>query len=219
MATLAPAARDVLVRILKASESAITECVSALKEGRIIAYPTETVYGLGVDATNKEALKKLFQVKKRDETKPSSVAVSGIEKAKGIAIFSKIAEALAKRFLPGPLTLVVPAIVPMPLISLDGKVGIRIPSNEFSQQLLRNFPNPITATSANISGQESVTRAADLDKTLLDRIDIAVDAAESKYKQGSTVVEVLDSNYKILREGAITKEAIMKAAEDLFTNT
>ena len=88
------------------------------------------------------------------------------------------------------------------------KWGIRIPGNEFSQRLLRNFPHPITATSANISGQESVTRAADLDKTLLDRTDIAVDAAESKYSQGSTVVEALDSSYKILREGAISSAEI-----------
>ncbi|MDE1874221.1 MAG: threonylcarbamoyl-AMP synthase [Candidatus Micrarchaeota archaeon] len=200
-----------MVRVLRASASAVSECANALSEGKVVAYPTETVYGLGVDSANRKALKRLFQVKKRDETKPSSVAVANVERAEEIAVFNSIAKMLAKKFLPGPLTLVVKAIAPIPLISLNGKVGIRIPSNEFSQQLLQKFPNPITATSANISGQESVTRASDLDKTLLERVDIAVDAAESRYKQGSTVVEVLDSSCRILREGAITRQAIESA--------
>ncbi len=197
-----------MARIVKASSSAVSECAKVLESGGIVAYPTETVYGLGVDATNPKALKSLFAVKERDMTKPSSVAVSGIEKAKEIAIFNQTAEKLAMRFLPGPMTLVVRAILPMPLISLNGKIGIRIPSNDFSNKLLRQFPRPITATSANISGQGSVTRASDLHSKIIDSVDVVVDSQESKYGQGSTVVEVLDSRVKILREGAIASEEI-----------
>ncbi|MDE1855139.1 MAG: threonylcarbamoyl-AMP synthase [Candidatus Micrarchaeota archaeon] len=200
-----------MVRIIKASAAAVSECARALSEGKMIAYPTETVYGLGVDATNREALRRLFQVKKRDEGKPSSVAVADVEKAKEIAVFNSIAERLARKFLPGPLTLVVKAIAPMPLISLNGKIGIRVPSSSFSQELLRHFPNPITATSANISGIESITRASDLDKKLAESVDIIVDSVESKYRQGSTVVETLDSSYRILREGAISSKDLEAA--------
>ncbi len=202
-----------MAKFLKADADAVAECARVLASGGIIAYPTETVYGLGVDSTNRAALKKLFTAKKRDESKPASIAVANVERAKDIAIFNRVAETLALKFLPGPLTLVVRAITPIPLLSLNGKVGIRIPSNDFSQRLLRQFPNPITATSANISGFGSIAHAVDLDEKLLGSVGLVVDSDESEYAQGSTVVEVTDSGYKILREGAIGKDKLASAFE------
>ncbi|MCL5239655.1 MAG: L-threonylcarbamoyladenylate synthase [Candidatus Marsarchaeota archaeon] len=197
-----------MVKILKSGPSALAECADALARGGIVAYPTETVYGLGVDAMNGDAVKALFAAKKRDESKPSSIAVADLDWAKKFAIFNETAELLASAFLPGPLTLVAEAVAPLPLLSLNGKVGVRVPSNAFAQALLRLFANPITATSANISGAGSVTRASDLDKSLLESLDIVADIPECEYAQGSTVVDVSDGGCKILREGAISAARI-----------
>ncbi len=200
-----------MARILRSNAVAIDDCARALSEGRAIAYPTETVYGLGVDATNREAVRRLFQIKKREVGKPVSVALANVESAKRFAVFNENAEALATRFLPGPLTLVLKAISPIPMITSDNKIGIRVPSNSFSQELLPRFGKPITATSANISGQESVTRAADLDRSLLDLLEIVVDSNESRYGQGSTVVDASGEAPVILREGAISRTALESA--------
>ena len=195
-------------RILKASASSAAECVKALAKGRAVVYPTETVYGLGVDATNRKAVRLLFRIKKRDPKKPTSIAVANLKEAEKIAHFNKLALKLAKKFLPGPLTLVLKAKKSLPVLADDGTIGIRIPDSRFTHTLLLKFKKPITATSANISGARSASDLDQIDKQLLEMTEIIIDGSRTKYKIGSTVVDATGDEPKILREGAISRKSI-----------
>jgi len=195
-------------RILKASASSADECVKALAKGRAVVYPTETVYGLGVDATNRKAVRLLFRIKKRDPKKPTSIAVANLKEAEKIAHFNKLALKLAKKFLPGPLTLVLKAKKSLPVLADDGTIGIRIPDSRFTHTLLLKFKKPITATSANISGARSASDLDQIDKQLLEMTEIIIDGSRTKYKIGSTVVDATGDEPKILREGAISRKSI-----------
>lgn len=199
------------VKILKAGNAALKECVDALAEGKVIIYPTDTAYGLGVDATNKAAFRRLLAIKRRNPAKPVSVAVANIEDAFKLAEFSKPALTLAREFMPGPVTLVLKARRNMPPITLKGKIRIRIPDNKFTLSMLRMLGRPVTATSANISGDKSVYSFKQLDERLLRLADIAVDGAETKYHAESTVIYALGSTPKILREGVIGFRKMEKA--------
>lgn len=197
-----------MVKTLKPNSDSIQECVSALEEGLAIIYPTETVYGLGVDATNRLAVSNLFKIKERDPSEPLSLAVASVEKARELAEFSETASLLADKFLPGPLTLVLKAKRSMPLITANGRIGIRIPSNEFALELLQRYSKPITATSANISGMHPATDAGKVSRLILGRVAIFVDAEKTEYGKESSVVEVFGNEFKLLREGAIKMKAI-----------
>lgn len=190
------------------------QCIEALTEGKVILYPTETVYGLGADATNREAVEKIFRIKNRNKSKPISVALASVEDAKEIAYFNKFADVLAEKFMPGPLTLVLKSKVRIPLITFKGKIGIRIPDNKFIQILLQEFRRPITATSANISGFKSATNVGEIDKKLLKFVEIIVEGQAANFKKESTVVEITGSKPKILREGAVSKE-MMEGVEGM----
>jgi L-threonylcarbamoyladenylate synthase len=207
---LVPAAWECLymARLLRADEASLQQCVRALLEGKAIIYPTETVYGLGVDAMNKSAVDRLFKIKGREKNKQVSIAVSNIEQAKKLAVFNRFSNALADRFLPGPLTLVLKAKIMIPFITTNGKIGIRVPSNRFAQSLLQRFSKPITATSANLSGLKSAVDVAEMDRRLLDNVELVVEDPEIKYKKESTVIDLSNSKPRIIREGAITKEQI-----------
>lgn len=198
-----------VARLLKINHSSMLECAKALSQGKAIVYPTETVYGLGVDATNDKAVRMLFRIKGRSAGKPVSIALADIETAKRIAHFNRFTDELARKFLPGPLTLVLKAKKRMPLIAPDGKIGIRIPDNTFLLCLLRTFGKPITSTSANLSGSKSAVSASEVDKKLLKSVEILIRAPRTRYMKESTVVDMTGKTPKILREGAISKNEIM----------
>ena len=197
-----------MAEVLKPGVTALRKCIKALSAGKAIVYPTETVYGLGADATNKLAVKRLFEIKTRDPSKPMSIALADVSAAEKFAIFNDTARMLAKKFLPGPLTLVLKARRSLPLITLKGTVGIRIPNHSFALSLLRRFKKPITATSANVSGLRSAVLASDVHSRLWTNVEIVVDDSETKYRLESTVLDVTSDKPKILREGAIKKGAI-----------
>lgn len=182
--------------VIKQNSSAIEKAVSVLNSQGLIIYPTETCYGIGADATDENAIAKVLQIKKRPPEKKVSVAVSSLEMAKKYFSLNHKAEKLAGAFMPGPLTLIV-----------NGN-SFRIPSNKFVLKLIEKFGKPITATSANISGQDSIY---DIDKIIQifgGEIDLIIDAGNLPVRKVSTVFD-LDMN-KILREGAITEQEIMK---------
>ncbi len=204
-----------MARILKPSQSAAAECAKALSKGRAVIYPTETVYGLGVDATNRKAVRSLFEIKKRDPKKPVSVAVASLSQAKRIAEFNKSAIALAKSFLPGPMTIVLRSRVSLPQITARGKIGIRIPKNSFVLLMLKKFGKPVTSTSANISGLKSASDTDQLDASLVPLVDILIDGGETKHKTESTVVDASLAKPKILREGAISAGQIARVLKGI----
>lgn len=183
------------------------EAVKVLKEGGIIVYPTDTIYGLAVDAFNLEAIGKLFVLKKRSQ-KPLPVIVSNMTMAKTIADISREQEAIMKKYWPGAITFVVKkkAIVPNALTLGLETVGIRIPQSDISVQLAHLLGNPITSTSANISGNKVCTTIDEVIREFSDfesQPDYFLDAGELKEIPPSTVVDLTEKPAKVLREGPV----------------
>jgi L-threonylcarbamoyladenylate synthase len=191
-------------------DKAIKEAAAIIKAGGLVVYPTETVYGLGASAFSRIAVLKVFAAKKRPLDNPLSVAVKDMKQADEIAYVNTAARKLAKVFLPGPLTIVLKkkANLPKELTSGSGKVGIRIPRNEIALKLIK-LAGPITATSANISGQHPITTADEARKQLAGRVDFVLDGGPSQIGVESTVVDVSEEGKcEILRDGAIARVTI-----------
>ena len=132
----------------------IERAVSVLQHDGLIVYPTDTIYGLGADAFSEEAIEKVYEAKKRDLAKPISIAVSDAEMLAAVSHIDRAMEEFIGRFLPGPVTVVVPARTMLPeiLTGGTGMIGIRIPAHELALKIIERFDAPITATSANLSG-------------------------------------------------------------------
>lgn len=193
-------------------ERAFSEAVAALSEGGLVVYPTETVYGLGADASSDEAAAKVFKAKNRPLENPISVAVDSIDMARKTIEMTKAAEALFENFLPGPLTIIMRA---KPFISElvtagTGKVGVRIPDHPIALKLIESFGEPITSTSANLSGKTPPATAEEALKQLGESVDVALDSGECRIRTPSTVVDATLDRLKILREGPIAAEEIEK---------
>lgn len=176
-----------------------------LKQGGVVLYPTDTLYGLAVDATNPEAMKRLYAVKARDAHKPVSIVVPNIVAMEKFVVLTPEARALAERFLPGALTLVAPGQ------GSGERIGVRIPDDAFCEELSQTFGKPFTATSANISGEPACTT---VDAILVqfgaraNGIDLVIDDGERGSSMPSTVVSVMADTPEIVREGAIPKEKL-----------
>jgi L-threonylcarbamoyladenylate synthase len=206
MTTLAPC------RILPADAGAISEAVRILRDGGLVAFPTETVYGLGGDATNDHAVAAIFAAKGRPRFNPLIVHVADRAAAEALVAFTPQARALADAFWPGALTLVLPRRADSKLSLLVGAgldtVAIRVPSNLIAAQLLRATARPIAAPSANASGTISPTLAAHVAQSLGDRIDLILDGGATKHGIESTVIGFEDGAAVLLRPGAIARDAI-----------
>ena len=178
------------------SENATTEDVraaaTAIRQGELVVYPTETVYGLGADALDADAVDRMFSAKSRDRSKPVSMGVPGVESAREYTEPTAREAAFMERFLPGPVTVVVgkTAAVPDELTAGRDRVGIRIPEHDLALSLL-DAVAPVTATSANISGNPSARRLSDVDARVREAATVALDGGETP-GGGSTVVDVSD---------------------------
>jgi L-threonylcarbamoyladenylate synthase len=186
----------------------ITQAVSILRRGGLVAFPTETVYGLGADATNPLAVRGIFAAKGRPSTNPLIVHVASVEVARRYAThWRMIADQLAARFWPGPLTLVLPktdAIVAEVSAGLS-TVGLRVPNHPLALELLRDFDGPIAAPSANRSNHISPTQAAHVRAELGDRVDLILDGGPCSVGIESTVLDVSGDRPRILRPGGISQ--------------
>lgn len=178
-------------------------------------YPTDTVYGLGVDARDREAVLRLRELKGSGGEKHYSIAVSDLDMMREYAEVTPLAERLAQNFLPGKLTLVLKAKNLPKELSDDGTIGVRIPDHPVVQELIRTIGGPITATSANVSGQPTARTVSEILAQFGDRaLEITFDPAwpqELPPSQPSTVVDARGGTPIILREGAIPEAEIMKA--------
>jgi L-threonylcarbamoyladenylate synthase len=196
------------------SEEGITEAVEILRKGRLVIFPTDTLYGLGCNALDEPAIRSVFAVKKRPASSPLSIAVSDIEMMKQYAEFPDEAEKLAEAFLPGALTLVLKKKnLPDVLTGDLPKVGLRIPKSEIVLRLIRLLGVPITATSANISGNPPPTTAEDA-ISQIPEADIVLDAGPLGEGFPSTVIDMSEKP-KILREGAIKREELEKVIGEI----
>ncbi len=200
-------------RIKHENEDWLTKAISLINSGDIVAFPTETVYGLGADATNEQACKKIYELKSRPGNNPIIVHVATIEHAREIGEFSETAEIIAENFWPGPLTIVVPLKPKSGLCTTVSAglntVGIRIPANEIALELIKKSGKPIAAPSANISNYVSPTEAAHVRDAFGDNVYV-IDGGKATYGLESTIIDVSGPHQKLLRYGFITPDTISK---------
>jgi L-threonylcarbamoyladenylate synthase len=178
---------------------------AAVRAGDLVVYPTETVYGLGADALDPDAVEQVFAAKRREHDDPVSVAVPDVEAAAAHVRLTDRARRFAERFLPGAVTLVAECgrDVPDALTAGRDRVGVRVPDHEVALALLERVA-PITATSANVSGRPSVRHPDDLDDEIREAATVVLDAGETPGGTGSTVVDV--ERGEVIREGAMAEE-------------
>ncbi|MFC5971722.1 L-threonylcarbamoyladenylate synthase [Halomarina salina] len=172
------------------TDAALDRAADACRRGECVVYPTETVYGLGADALDPEAVERVFELKGRDRDKPVSLAVSEAGDLDDHVRLSERERAFAEAFLPGPVTLVAERRDAVPDVLTGGRdrVGVRVPDHEVALALLRRAGTPLTATSANRSGAGSARRVAEVDSSIRDAC-VVLDAGETP-GGGSTVVDV-----------------------------
>ncbi len=189
---------------------------AALRQGRLVAFPTETVYGLGAHALDADAVAGVFAAKARPAGNPLIVHVTGLADAAEVAELTPLAERLAARFWPGPLTLVLAARPPVPEITRGGlsTVAVRAPAHPVAHALLTAAGVPVAAPSANASGRPSPTTAAHVLADLDGRIDMVVDGGPCRFGVESTVVDARGEAPSVLREGVVTREQLPEVTAD-----
>lgn len=189
----------------------LKEIAEVIKNGGIAVFPTETVYGIGVNALNANAVKRLYEVKQRPLDKAISLLVSNIEMIEQVAKdITDVEYGLIKEFFPGPLTIILNKkdIVPDIVTAGGSTVGVRMPENEIALKLIEYAGIPIAAPSANISGNPSGTELNTIMNEFKENVDCYIDGGKSKIGLASTIVQVIDGVPHILREGSVTKQQI-----------
>lgn len=200
-----------LTRTLHFNDESIAEAARLIVDGEPVAVPTETVYGLAADATNAEAVARIYEAKGRPSFNPLIVHVPDIAAAEAIGVFEHQARSLAETHWPGPLTLVVPLREGSGIASIVTaglpSIGLRVPSHPAMQALLRATGRPLAAPSANASGSISPTRAEHVLKTLGGRIPLIIDAGVTERGLESTIVGATGGRLRLLRPGPIEVDA------------
>ena len=200
------------MKVVEPTAQSVAEAARLLRDGQLVAFPTETVYGLGGDATNERAVAAIFEAKGRPQFNPLISHVLDAKAARKFVLWNRAAEELAARFWPGPLTLVLPR-APGSAISLLASAGldtvaIRAPSHPVAQALIRAADRPIAAPSANRSGAVSPTRAEHVVDSLGERVPLILDGGPCLVGVESTVLDLTSATPTLLRPGGATREAI-----------
>ena len=197
----------------KPEASLIRYAADQIRAGQVLGMPTDTFYGLAADPLNLRAVERVYEIKSRSRHKPLSLLIESTDQAEELA--KPLPEefyALARRFWPGPLTLIVRAAsrLPLKVTANTGNVALRIPAAKIPLEVVRAAGVPITATSANLSGASECTTAVAVRDQLQDRISIIVDGGVSPREIASTIVDLTDEDarWKVIREGAIASQEI-----------
>ena len=209
--TIVPRCKVVSVDPHTSSGEIVAEAAAALLSGELIAYPTDTLYGLGSNAADTESAQRLVQAKGRPPEKPISVIVDCAERARSLAKnLNGVSERLMEAFWPGPLTVVVEAseCVPPILSAGTGTIGVRVPSAPLARAISERADVPITATSANRSGERPGMNAAEIVASLGESLSLVLDCGTLRASPGSTVVAVTGGVLRILRQGVISEQEI-----------
>ena len=192
----------------------IEQAVAVLRQGGVVAFPTETVYGLGADALSHKAVCRIFEAKQRPSFDPLIVHVASVQEACGLwQEVPDIARLLMKKFWPGPLTLVLPKSGTIPDVVTSGlpTVAVRMPMNEEALFLIRALGRPIAAPSANLFGHTSPTTAEHVRDDLGDKVDLVLDGGDSVVGVESTVVKIEGDHILLLRPGGVSVEELEKS--------
>jgi L-threonylcarbamoyladenylate synthase len=201
--------------LLQADADGIAEAASILRAGGLVAFPTETVYGLGADATNPEAIAKLYEAKERPSFNPLIAHLAGLAAAQRIGKFNASALLLAEKFWPGPLTLVLPATTDCAVCDLAraglDTVALRVPAHPTAHSLLKLADRPVAAPSANRSGHVSPTTADHVMSDLRGRIDAVLDGGPAPFGIESTIIDCTSDRAVLLRPGTLPRGTIEAA--------
>jgi len=207
--------------LLATSPEALASAVEALLSGALVAFPTETVYGLGADATNETAVARIYEAKRRPSFNPLISHVGDVEAAFALGVFGPEARALAERYWPGPLTIVVKRAPDCPIAWLTSSglnsIALRVPAHPLARDLLRRVARPVAAPSANISGRVSPTEAGHVAGELGDQVTLILDAGPCAVGIESTVVDLSGDWPLLLRPGAITREMLEEILGEVGT--
>lgn len=191
------------------SEEQLQEVIEVLKAGDTIVYPTDTLYGLGVNPFDEDAVKRMYDIKKRPYDLPVSIAVLDISQIEAYVELTDIARHTTREFLPGPLTILLKKkdTSSLPIISSKNKLGVRILDHPVALPILEKF-GPITSTSANLHKHDPPCDIDDALEQLGDLVEIYIDSGKCRYGQESTVLDVSTDSPKIIRPGVISQERL-----------
>ncbi len=181
----------------------IKQVVECLQQGGVIIYPTDTTYGIGCDIFNRKSIKRIFQIKQRDQRKPFSFICNDLAEISTYAQVSNFAFKVMKRHLPGAYTFVLDAtkIVPDSLSTKQKTVGVRIPENAICQAIVKELGHPLVTTSANASGEDTHQDPWDIEAKMGQMVDFVIDGGISM-NEASTIISLLDDQVEILRQGS-----------------
>ncbi|MBI2477589.1 MAG: threonylcarbamoyl-AMP synthase [Planctomycetia bacterium] len=222
------AAASINLQTADEPRDAIHRTVQALAEGKLVAVPTETVYGLACSALNEKAVARLARLKQRTVGHPFTLAIKSADDARDyVPNLSPLAARLTRRCWPGPVTLVLDGDHPdsllgeLPpsvrdLVTLDGAVGLRVPAHDALLSVLRLTAGPLVLTSANCGDERDAVSAADVARMVGDEIDLILDDGQSRFGQPSSVVRVGDAKIELLRSGVITEQVLKRLASYLI---
>lgn len=191
------------VNIANPDSEIINGTVEMLKNGNIIVYPTDTIYGIGCDILNKKAIQTIQTIKNRKKQKPLSIICSDLKDISRWAIVSNMQYKILKKYLPGPYTFILTASNDAPKILQDEKrktIGIRIPDNKVCLDIVSNLGNPIVTTSVNLAGEVNYVNPDDIKKDWYGKVDLILDAGEIS-NDPSTIISLVDENIEIIRQG------------------
>jgi len=199
-----------LVRVLQADLEGLAEAAAVVRNGGLICYPTDTVYGLGCDPLNGSSIERTMRAK-GERTKPMPVLVRSVQDAERLAVLHERARRLAERFWPGPLTMILPAKDLLPSILVpEGTVGVRSPNHPICLNLIGLCSGALVGTSANIAGKPPATSAEEAVGVFGDRVDLVLDGGRSSLGVASTVVDLTRDRLTILREGPVGRKEIIR---------
>lgn len=192
-------------------DSAVRETAKILRRGSVVGYPTETVYGLGCDAFNPEAVKRIADVKRRKADKPFLILIPNADKLIRLVRYKPgYLDVLARNFWPGPLTLLVPHQNQLPADLTQGQplIGVRVSSDPVCMAIFSDFDHPLVSTSANPAGSPPAQSAREVLRHFENRIDLVLDGGERREQRPSTILDVSSEIPRLIREGAIPAENI-----------
>jgi len=200
--------------VLKHTLKNIYATANIVKKGGLVVYPTDTLYGLGCDPLNEEAVKRVFKVK-GERNKPLPILACCLKDAEKIAEFSEKTKKIAEKFWPGPLTLVLPKkpVLPNIVTCNENSVGVRVPKNDVALKLICQCDGILVGTSANKSGQKPPATALEAIKQIGGEIDVVLDGGPCPLKVSSTVVDLTLEKPRLLRAGPISLEEVLAVVE------
>jgi len=199
-------------------EDLFAKTKEVLKSGGVIAFPTDTFYGLGADPFNKTAVDKIYEIKNRDSKKPLLLLIDSPEKLDNLVEEpSEDSAKLIEKFWPGPLTILFKPKSTIPKNITTGLLGLRQPGNAITRKLLSLLDHPLTAPSANLSGKNPATTAEQVEIQLGKKLDLVLDAGTCKGEEPSTLVDATQKPVRLIREGAVSFKCIRESLGTLQT--